>query len=76
LPQKHWFPQPDPDSQLPAYSTWFWPVPRSVSLITEVAAPGSPDGNCWVAPAASGLPRLGVPSTFQLIFCTRVVRNA
>src|SRR5882757_6124892 len=75
FPQKHWFPQPDPEFHVPAYWTWFWPVPTSVSLITEVVAPGSPEGRVWVAPAASGLPRFGVPSAFQLIFCTRVVRN-
>jgi hypothetical protein len=76
LPQKHWFPQPEPDDQLPAYWTWFGPVPTSVSLITAVLAPGSPEGRFWVAPAAKGLPRFGVPSAFQLIFWTRAVRKA
>ncbi|MGX1471272.1 UNVERIFIED_CONTAM: hypothetical protein RKD50_000080 [Streptomyces canus] len=35
----------------------------------------SPDGPGSVVPIATGVPKFGVPSAFQVNFCARVVRS-
>src|SRR5829696_3713106 len=63
-----------PSAVLPPSTSRHLPLLRLTTVYAVGVVAVSPDGPARVAPRATGVPKLGVPSAFQVNFCARVVR--